>query len=164
VVSAVDILTLVDRLEDIVNEGWRVPFTMKTVINESAFFDIIDQMRVSTPEELKRADELLEKRESVLADAEADAERILEEAREEAARLLDEHELVAAARAEAEVIKAQAEREAEEIRQGADDYALGALSDLESRVSSLLRTTSNGLSALKRRQAPTAPEDAEKAP
>ena len=156
-----DILTLVDRLEDIVNEGWRVPFTMKTVINESAFFDIIDQMRVSIPQELKQANELLEKRESVLAAAAADAERILEEAREKAVRLLDEHELVAAARAEAEVIKAQAQREAEETRQGVDDYALGALSDLESRLSSLLRTTSNGLSALKRRQAPKAPEDAE---
>lgn len=162
--SAVDILTLVDRLEDIVNEGWRVPFTMKTVINESAFFDIIDQMRVSIPQELKRADELLEKRESVLADAKADAERILEEAREEGTRLLDEHELVAAARAEAEVIKAQAQREAEETRQGSDDYALGALSDLESRLSSLLRITSNGLSALKRRQAPKALEDAEEKP
>jgi len=160
-VSAVDILTLVDRLEDIVNEGWRVPFTMKTVINESAFFDIIDQMRVSIPQELKQANELLEKKESVLAAAAADAEHILEEAREKAVRLLDEHELVAAARAEAEVIKAQAQREAEETRQGVDDYALGALSDLESRLSSLLRTTSNGLSALKRRQAPKAPEDAE---
>jgi len=163
-VSAVDILTLVDRLEDIVNEGWRVPFTMKTVINESAFFDIIDQMRVSIPQELKRANELLENKESVLAAAAADAEHILGEAWEKAVRLLDEHEIVAAARAEAEVIKAQAQSEAEEIRQGADDYALGALSDLESRLSSLLRTTSNGLSALKRRQAPTAPQDAEKAP
>jgi hypothetical protein len=64
---------------------------------------------------------------------------------------------------EAERIKAQAHLEAEEIRRGADDYAMGVLSDLESRLSSQLRTTSNGLAALKRRRAPTLSEDSQQA-
>jgi hypothetical protein len=156
-----DILTLVDRLESLVNDGWRVPFTVKTVINENEFFDVIDKMRVSVPEELRRADELLEKRDDVMAAAAADASRVLEQAREQVERLVDEHEIVAAARADAERIKAQAHLEAEEIRRGADDYALGILSELESRLSTLLRTTSNGLAALKRRRAPTWAEDSE---
>lgn len=154
-----DILALVDRLEALVNEGWRVPFTVKTVINEVAFFEIIDQMRVSVPQELRRADELLENRESVMAAAAADAERIREEAREQAARLLDEHEVIAAARAEAERIKAQAQMDGEQARIGADEYALDVLSELESRLSALLRTTSNGLASLKRRQGLRSPEE-----
>lgn len=159
-----DILALVDRLEALVSGGWRVPFTVKTAVNENDFYDIIDQMRVSIPQELRRADELLENRESVLAAASADGDRILEQARERATRLVDEHEIIAAARAESERIKAQAEMDAEETRRGADDYALGILSELESRLSSLLRTTANGLSALKRRQAPRLPEDSEEEP
>jgi hypothetical protein len=161
VIAVDDILALVDRLEALVNDGWRIPFTVKTAVNENAFFDLIDQMRVSVPQELRRAEELLENREAVLAEARADGERILEEAREQALRLLDEHEIIAAARAEAERIKAQAEMDAEETRRGADDYALSILSELESRLSSLLRTTANGLTALKRRQAPMVPEDSE---
>ena len=89
-----------------------------------------------------------------MAEAAADAERLLEDTRRKAERLLDEHEIAAAARAEAESIRAQAQRDAEEVRKGADDYALGALSDLESRLSSLLRTTSNGLSKLQRKHGP----------
>ncbi len=154
-----DILALVDRLEALVNEGWRIPFTVKTVINEIAFFEIIDQVRVSVPQELRRADELLENRESVMAAAAADAERIREEAREQAARLLDEHEIIAAAKAEAERIRAQAQMDGEQARIGADEYALDVLSDLESRLSALLRTTSNGLASLKRRHGLRPPEE-----
>jgi hypothetical protein len=156
-----DILALVDRLEALVNGGWRIPFTVKTAVDENVFFEIIDQMRVSIPQELRRADELLENRGAVLAEARADGERILDEAREQAVRLLDEHEILAAARAEAERLRAQAEMDAEESRRGADDYALSILSELESRLSSLLRTTANGLSALKRRQVPSVSEDSE---
>jgi hypothetical protein len=164
VIAVEDILALVDRLEALVNGGWRIPFTVRTAINENDLYDIIDQLRVSIPQEQRRAAELLENRESVLAAARVDGERVVEQAQERAARLVDEHEIMAAARAEAERIKAQAEMEAEETRRGADDYALGMLSELESRLSSLLRTTANGLSALKRRQSPKVPEDLEEEP
>ncbi len=153
-VITIDILELIDRLEALVNKGWRIPFTVKTAIDENAFFDLVDQMRVSIPQELKQAKELLEDKEKVLAAAAEEAERITDEAQEKVARLVDEHEIAAAARAQAESIKAQARREAESIRTGADDYALGSLSELESRLGSLLRTTSNGLATLKRRQTP----------
>ena len=148
----IDILALVDRLETLANGGWRIPLTTRTVIDENAFFDIIDQMRVSIPQEVARASELLQEKDRVLAAAGEEAERIVKEAQEKAARLLDEHEIVAGARGEAERIRAESLREVEEARKGADDYAMGVLSDLESRLSSLLRTTSNGLAALKRRR------------
>jgi ElaB/YqjD/DUF883 family membrane-anchored ribosome-binding protein len=154
-----DILALVDRLEAIVNQGWRIPFTAKTAINENDFFEIIDQMRVSVPEELRRAEELLQRKEAVMVEAAADAEQLLEETRRKAERLLDEHEIAASARAEAEGIRAQAQRDGDEVRKGADDYAIGTLSELESRLSSLLRTTSNGLSKLQRKYEPRSQED-----
>jgi hypothetical protein len=96
-----DILELVDRLDGLVNEGWRVPLSTKTVIDEGAFFDIIDQMRVSIPQEVKQASELLQDRENALAAARKSAEHIVEEAQARAASILDEHDIIAAARAEA---------------------------------------------------------------
>ena len=155
---SIDILELVDRLEALVNNGWRVPFSTKAVVDESAFFDIIDQMRVSIPQEVWWAKELVQDKESVLTASTKNAEDIVEQARLEATRLLDEHQLVAAARAEAENLKAQAQREAEGIRKGADDYAVNVLSELETRLSALLRTSSRGLTALKRRRAHQGPE------
>jgi len=54
-VIIMDILHLVDRLEMLVNKGWRLPFTSNVVIQEDAFLDVIDQMRISIPEEVKHA-------------------------------------------------------------------------------------------------------------
>jgi hypothetical protein len=161
---AIDILALIDRLENVVNQGWRIPFTMKTVVEEDQFFDIIDQLRVSIPEEVRRADELLSERERVLAGAQDDAERIIQEAQAKAERLLDEGEIAAAARAEAERIKSQAQREAAAFREEADAYALEALSDLETRLSALLRQTANGLASLRRKHGEIIPEDLEELP
>jgi vacuolar-type H+-ATPase subunit H len=152
-VIAIDILGFVDRLEALASAGWRVPLTARIAIDESGFFEILDEMRVAIPQEIKQAQDLLQQKEQLLAEATTAAERIEEEARQRAARLVDEHELMAAARAEADAMKAQVQREAEMVRAGANDYALGMLSDLESRLSSLLRTTANGLATLKRRQA-----------
>ena len=156
----IEILALVDRLEKLVSDGWRVPLSAKTVIDENAFFELIDQMRVSIPQEIKRANELLQEREKVLATASEEAEQIIERAREQAARLVDEHEIMAAARAEAEGIRAQARRETAEILKGADEYAIGVLGDLESNLASLLQTTANGLAKLKKEhgQASTPPK------
>jgi F0F1-type ATP synthase membrane subunit b/b' len=150
VVIIIEILTLVDRLEKLVDDGWRIPLSAKTVIDENALFELIDQMRVSIPQEIKRANELLQEREKVLAAASDEAERIIEGAREQAGRLVDEHEITAAARAEAEGVKAQARRETAEILKGADEYAIGVLGDLESNLASLLQTTANGLAKLKK--------------
>lgn len=155
----IEILASVDRLEKLVGDGWRVPLSAKTVIDENAFFELIDQMRVSIPQEIKRANELLQEREKVLATAAEEAEQIIERAREQAARLVDEHEIMAAARAEAEGIRAQARRETAEILKGADEYAIGVLGDLESNLASLLQTTANGLAKLKKEHGQVAPEN-----
>src|SRR5690606_23284384 len=110
---------------------------------ENAFFELIDQMRVSIPQEIKRANELMQEREKVLAAASEEADQIIEGAREQATRLVDEHEIMAAARAEAEGIKSQARRESAEILKGADEYAIGVLGDLEANLAALLQTTAN---------------------
>jgi ElaB/YqjD/DUF883 family membrane-anchored ribosome-binding protein len=153
-----EMLTLVDRLEALVNQGWRLPFSVKTVINENQFFEIIDQMRVAIPQEIKQANELMAEKERVLSSAADEAERTIELAREHAAHLVDDHDVISAAQAEAEGIKAQARREAAETVRGADEYALGVLSDLESNLAALLQTTANGLAKLKRVRARPSPE------
>ena len=50
-----DIQHLVDRLEQVLAESRRVPLTANLVVEEDRVFNIIDQMRVSIPEEVKRA-------------------------------------------------------------------------------------------------------------
>ena len=54
-----DILHLVDRLEELFNESRALPFTRNVVVDEDKMLDIIDQMRVTIPEEVKKAQQML---------------------------------------------------------------------------------------------------------
>ena len=64
-----DILHLVDRLEELFNESRAIPLTHQVVVDEDRMLDIIDQMRVSIPDEVKKAQQLLSQRDRILAQA-----------------------------------------------------------------------------------------------
>jgi hypothetical protein len=140
-----DILHLVDRLEMLVSQGWRLPFTSNVVIQEDAFLDIIDQMRVSIPEEVKQAKRISAERERLLVQAQEEADRLMSLAQDQAVTLADDHEIVKAAYLRAEEIVAQAHTSAEGVRNEADVYVMEALSNLEEQLMRLLTTVRNGI-------------------
>src|SRR5512142_2782588 len=131
---AIDILYLVDRLEALLSKGWRVPMTSKTMIDEDEFLDIVDQMRIAIPEEIKLAKKMQADRERVLAQTQEEAARILALAKEDAARLVNEHAVVRAAEERADQIGMQAKADADTVRQGADAYATQVLGDIQGRL------------------------------
>ena len=140
-----DILHLIDRLETLVTESFHLPFTSNVILQEDAFLDIIDQMRVSIPEEVKLAKRTEAERERLLLQAEEEANRMVEMARDKAGSMTDEHELVLFARERAEEIKAEAHRQAEEILAETDEYIIDQLSELEEQLMKTLTTVRNGL-------------------
>lgn len=158
---AIDILYLVDRLEALLVKGRRVPLTSKTMIDEDECLDIIDQMRIAIPEEIKQSKKIVQERERVVAQAQEEAQRISAMAKEDAARLTNEHAVTKAAESRAEQIEAEAKASALQIRQGADAYAAQALSELQSRLEQLAQQVAalqtqvyNGLSFISEQGAP----------
>lgn len=140
-----DILHLVDRLEALLNQSWRIPFTSNVVIQEDAFLDIVDQMRVSIPEEVKQARRINAERDHVLVQAQEEADRIVSLAREQAGSLADDHEVLRTAYAKADEIVIQAQRSAQDVKAGADVYVMDVLSALEENLMRLLTTVRNGI-------------------
>jgi cell division septum initiation protein DivIVA len=134
---AIDILYLVDRLEALLNKGWRVPATSKTMIDEDEFLDIVDQMRIAIPEEIKQAKRIVQERDKIIAAAQEEAQRINALAKEDHARLVNDHSVTKAAEARARDIETQAKTTAQQIRQGADQYAEQMLSDLKTQLDQL---------------------------
>ena len=143
-----DILYLVDRLEELVNEGWRIPLTSNVVIDNEEFLDIIDQMRISVPEEIKQAKRIQQERDRLLSQAKEEADRILVHAREQHQSLLTDHEVIKAAESERRAIIEEGHREIRAIRQDADAYVVDVLSQLENQLSNLLKTVQNGIAAM----------------
>src|SRR5512138_679465 len=114
-----DILHLVDRLEELLNQSRPFPFTHNVIVDEDRMLDIIDQMRVAIPEEVKKAQQLLAQRDRILAQAQEEANRTLAIAREKSEQLLERDAIVQAAHARAEQIVAQSRSDIQNTRREA---------------------------------------------
>jgi cell division septum initiation protein DivIVA len=143
-----DILHLIDRLEEILNESRAFPFTHNVFVDEDRVLDLIDQMRVAIPEEVKKAQQLLAQRDRLLAQAQEEAARTLSLAREKSDQLVERDAIVQAAQARAEQIIAQAHLDIESSRHEADDYALDTLTRLEMEMERSLNQVRNGIRTL----------------
>ncbi len=143
-----DILHLIDRLEEILNESRPLPFTHNVVVDEDKILDLIDQMRVAIPEEVKKAQQLLAQRDRLLAQAQEEANRTLAIAREKSEQLVERDAVVQAAHARAEQIIAQGRAEIENTRRDADEYALDTLTRLEMELDRAMTQVRNGIRTL----------------
>lgn len=162
-----DINHLIDRLERLLTESWRMPLSAFLVINEDDFLDIIDQMRTAIPREVKEGEKIQRERERIVAQAEEEAERLLQLAQEDAAKLVEQHEIIRMSEQRGRTIIERAQREAEVLKGEADEYARQVLVSLDSQIGTLegqiagLRTTvRNGLEAL----SPAAEEELQEVP
>ncbi|MCK6540807.1 MAG: hypothetical protein L6Q26_12205 [Anaerolineales bacterium] len=147
-----DILQLIDRLEELFNESKSIPLTRNVMVDEDRMLDIIDQMRIAIPEEVKKAQQLLGQRDRVLAQAQEEANRTLELARQKADQLVMKDSVAQEAQRRAEQIVAQARVEAENIRADADEYALNSLSQLRDELERISNQVVNGIRLLKDEQ------------
>ena len=143
-----DILHLIDRLEEILNESRPFPFTRNVIVDEDRVLDLIDQMRVAIPEEVKKAQQLLAQRDRVLAQAQEEANRTLALAREKSEQLVERDAIVQAAHVRAEQIVTQAHADIQNTRRDADEYALETLTRLEMELDRSLNQVRNGIRTL----------------
>jgi vacuolar-type H+-ATPase subunit H len=143
-----DILHLVDRLEQALNESRQLPLTASLLVDQDRIFNIVDQMRVAIPEAIKRANRIEAEKERILAQAKEEANRIRELARQEAMELVSRDALVANSQKRADQILQHAHHEAERTRVGADQYAERVLAQLETDMTRALSIVRNGLSRL----------------
>jgi len=140
-----DILYLVDRLEEIVKGSKSVPFTRIRLVDERRVWPLLDQMRISIPDEVRRAERIIREKDRTMAQAHEEAERIIALARSEAAQLTAEHTIAKSAEERAAAARKQAEREVQTIRAGADDYAFDVLCRLEQELKRALTVIENGI-------------------
>lgn len=139
---------LVDRLEAVVNSGWRMPMTSRVQIDERDVLDVLDLMRTTVPEEIKQARRINQEREKILAQAQTEANRLVTQAQERVERLVSEDNVLQLAEQRARDIVTRAEQDAEEVRRGADDYALDMLDRLEVELDRVRGSVRNAIDAM----------------
>jgi vacuolar-type H+-ATPase subunit H len=143
-----DIQHLVDRLEELIDEGRHIWWTKLTMIDEERALELIDQMRISVPEEVDKAQRVLNQRDRILAQANEEAARIVELAKEKAEKLIQRDAITQAAQARAASIIDQARQEAEQMRADADNYVLDVLREFETHLVKTLNVVRNGITKI----------------
>jgi len=129
-----DILYLVDRLEELVGEGKRVPFSGRVMVEEVEFLALVDQLRVAVPNEIKQAQRVIRERERIVGEAQDEAVRIVQVARDRADALVSQHSIVNDARQVSEQILRDAEEERQRARGEIDVFILEQLQLVEDAV------------------------------
>ncbi len=114
----------------------------KVIVPKDELYDLLDELRLRTPDEIKRYQKIIANRDAILADADGKAEQIIAQTRDKAKELLNEHEImqqayyeanemVMQASKEAETLRREAQEEANQIRTGALMYSNDILSEVE---------------------------------
>jgi len=157
-----DILQLIDRLEELFNDAKAVPFTHNVVVDEDRMLELIDQMRIAIPEEVKKAQQVMAQRDRVMAQAQEEANRTLQLSRDKAEQLIDRDVIVQEAQRRAEQILAQARNEAETTHVDTDNYVVDTLMKLQDQISKMSNQVENGIRMVQEEQMRKASGSSEK--
>lgn len=167
--GSLDILDLIDQVEHLVGNSLAVPFSGRVMVDREQLLEVVDQMRLSLPEQILQAQDILQDREELLAQAREDAQRLLSEAQERVNVQMQDSELarasearardiLVAAREQAEQVLEAAKREAQEHQREVDKYVLEALRQLEALLLSHLNTVRGGIKVLEEGAVSQSPE------
>jgi F0F1-type ATP synthase membrane subunit b/b' len=122
--TSVDIFYLLDRLEELVSLGKRVPFYGKVMVEENEFLALVDQLRIAVPNEVKQAQRVIRERQAVIAEAHEEAARILGAARKRAEYFVSQEGILNEARLKGEQILQDAHDKRNRVMGEIDAYAL----------------------------------------
>ena len=111
--------SLLDEIEDILEEGKSVPFTSNLLVNVEDIRRVIEDIRLNMPDELMQARKIASERKEILTAAQNSADEIIAAAHKRAKELVAEHEITKGAEISAADIMAQARTQAGEIVEGA---------------------------------------------
>ncbi len=158
-----DIDYLIDRIEALIQTGKRVPLSNKVMVDEQECYALIDQMRAIIPEEIKAAKRVLKERDNILDEANESANHLVKQAEHDREMMIDERGLLDEAERQRDQIVNEANQEAfeirhqaqnmyeesvaqtQEMREGANQYAMQVLQELDGLLDKHLSVVRNGL-------------------
>lgn len=124
-----EILELIDTLEELVVQARRLPVGGNLVVDRKRMLDVIDQMRLSVPADLREAARIIEMRDQVLEEAHHAARQYSQKTEEERARRLEESSILREAQERSQAMLIDAEARARQVVTEANATAASYLSE-----------------------------------
>ena len=144
-----EIFTLLETIEDMLENSKEIPFTHKAMLDKEELLEIIKEIRLKLPEELKQAKVIKEEHDRIISKANEEAAEIVKEAENRIISMIDEHEITKKAyEKKAEIIETANEM-SREISKGTKDYADNVLNGIEVALQEALKIIQNNRNELK---------------
>jgi hypothetical protein len=124
-------MDLINEMEDYFESCSKVPFSNKIMVNPEVIYELMTDMRLKLPEEIKRCQRIISEKDKIILDAKKNAENVEKETENKMLELINEHEIMQQAYSEAEVILAEAKNTSRELKLGAYEYADEIISKVE---------------------------------
>lgn len=144
---------IIDELEEYV-ESCKPKFMSNSeiIVNKDEIDELIRELRMKTPDEIKRYQKIISNKEAILNDAREKAEKLINDATVHTNELISEHEIMQQAYAQANVVVSMASQQAQEIldkatieanelRMYAAQYTEDRLADLENIIVSAINAS-----------------------
>lgn len=144
---------IIDELEEYI-ESCKPKFMSNSeiIVNKDEIDELIRELRMKTPDEIKRYQKIISNKEAILNDAREKAEKLINDATVHTNELISEHEIMQQAYAQANVVVSMASQQAQEIldkatieanelRMYAAQYTEDRLADLENIIVSAINAS-----------------------
>ena len=135
-----EIFTLLETLEDILERSKNLPFSDKVVVDRNEILDLIREIKIKLPDELKQAEWIKRERERIISEARKDADDILKEAEKRIISMIDEHEITKKAYEKRDEIVEEANEKYRIMDRETKVYADGILENVQQQVKALQET------------------------
>ena len=144
-----EIFTLLETLEELLETSRNLPFSSKGLVDREQMLDLIKEIRIKLPDELKQAKWVKEERQRILVEAQNEANDIIKEAENRIISMIDEHEITRKAYEKKVEIIETANEMSREISKGTKDYADNLLEKVAVVLEDALKTVQNNRKELK---------------
>lgn len=144
-----NVLHLLDELEDVIENSSSIPFAGKALVDRGEILEIIKEIRIKLPDEVKQAQWIKEERQRILIEAQQEADSVMQDVKVHIEEMVEKDELTKKAQRRSEEIISQAQTNAKEIRLGARQYADELLAGVESSLEELTQVIKTNRKELK---------------
>ena len=129
-----DVLSLLEELEQMLDASTSVPFSKKVMLDREQVEELINEIKLKTPDELKQAKWVKEERQRILQDAQKEANDIIKEAENKIIGMIDEHEITKKAYEQRSEIIDAAEKYKRDLISATREHADSILEELENKL------------------------------
>jgi len=145
-----DILNLLERLEDIIEDASKFPLSSKVMIDKEEILEVINEIRLKLPDEINRASWVAKERQRILNEAQTEADELIDKIKDQQKILIEENEVSKLAQKRANQIIREAEQKANDMKLGAFNYSDEILSRLQDKIREINGIIEENREALKK--------------